>query len=186
MSNLNQINEIIDISNECDKNLDNLECRINGLLVNSKDYFSYEKNGKNYYAVVNGLKLDIPIYNQGQLISTLNEIKTLLSVDSELNLSGDLHMRYIEKDISILGKISNLIKNGELGNIVIESGSKREDKNYIEEIFEFVMAIKGITKENWNIHGEICKSDRESCIAELGSSRVDYLNNQHNTLLAKE
>ncbi len=36
------------------------------------------------------------------------------------------------------------------------------------------MAVKKIPKEDWNIEWQVCKSDKESCISELWSSRVDY------------
>lgn len=186
MSNLNQINEVRDISSECDENLNNLECKIDSKLVDVTDYFSYEKDWNAYYAVVDWLKLDIPLYSQEQLVKTLNEIRILLMTDSELTLSWDRHMRYIEKDLNIFSKVSNLIDSWELGNILIEAWSNRDDKNYVEEIFEFVMSVKWIPKQDWNIWWEICKSDKESCIAELWNSRVDYSTMENNTLLARE
>lgn len=174
MSEVNQIKENLSQSEICDKNLDCLENKINEKLIWIVDYYSYEKIWDYYYAIVDWIKLDIPLKNQEELIYTLKNLKDLLTVNQNLTLSWDKFMRYIEKDSSMLEKVKNIIKNWEAWNILISSDSKKENKNYVEEVFEFVMAVKKIPKEDWNIEWQVCKSDKESCISELWSSRVDY------------
>ncbi len=117
MSEVNQIKENLSQSEICDKNLDCLENKINEKLIWIVDYYSYEKIWDDYYAIVDWIKLDIPLKNQEELIYTLKNLKDLLTVNQNLTLSWDKFMRYIEKDSSMLEKVKNIIKAWEAWKI---------------------------------------------------------------------
>lgn len=164
-----------------DNKLDKLEARIQSY-NNPNHIFAYEKSEYGtFYALVNGQKLDIVFDTPQQLIEVLEIISVALKTPNDIKLTGDLHGRYIVEQLPFFERIKNLFQLN-LNKTLAETKKYaaynnnpetfQQAKNDMEELFVFIMALKGIPSENWVLWGEICKSNTKysSCRDALGNN----------------
>ncbi|MDD5213830.1 MAG: hypothetical protein PHG82_05380 [Candidatus Gracilibacteria bacterium] len=131
-----------------------------------------------YFLQINGNKLNIEIKSHKELDKVIQaveeglknrtdnskkgKIKQITGLgDNRLSLNGDITGRSININDSILPLAfdSEILNTETIFN-----------KDKVEEIFVFIMNIKGIKKEDWNIESSVCRKNTvtDKCKDELG------------------
>lgn len=167
-----------------DENLNRLEVKIKAF-NNPKAFFDYSKNENgDYFAVVNHQTLNVTFKNQEQLVATLKIIAESLQSSNDLELTWDLHGRYIVEKLPFYQKILNVLQweypnhtltqTWEYSEYNNNPSEFQQAKNNTEELFKFIMTLKWIPQDKWTIGGKICKTENTyQCISDLWNKKEE-------------
>ncbi|MDD4151995.1 MAG: hypothetical protein PHR68_05240 [Candidatus Gracilibacteria bacterium] len=141
-----------------------------------------------YFLQINGNNLDIAVNTQDKLENISKALEKGLLIETDDSIEGKIKKRTGLGDYSLklngdLISRSILINNSILPDYfddnIINAKESKLSKNEIEEIFIFIMNIKGIKKEDWNIASTVCKNNTvtEKCKDKLGIHDINTSNN---------
>lgn len=148
--------------------------------INSKQWI--------YFLQINWNNLDISINSQEKLENISKALEKWLLIETDNSIEWKIKKQTWLWDYSL--KLNwdltsrNIIINNSLlpdyfDDNIINNKESKLSKNEIEEIFIFIMNIKWIKKEDWNIASTICKNNTvtEKCKDKLWIHDVNTSNN---------
>lgn len=147
--------------------------------INSKQWI--------YFLKINWNNLDIRINSQEKLENIIKALEKWLSIEMDNSIEWKIKKQTwlwhyplrLDWDLYSRKMIHDTLLPDYFDEIFIDNKESKLSKNEIEEIFIFIMNIKWIKKEDWNIASTVCKNNNvtEECKGKLWIHDVNTSNN---------